>query len=386
MASTFTAFRTTANVIFGNGSLEALPEQVKFLGGAHAFIVTDPGVAKSGILDRAEALLAGAGIQFTSYTGAVPEPPTTSIDKCAEAIRDAGADLVIGLGGGSAMDTSQIASCAVANDMKTDDMVGIELVPGPGLPMISVTTTAGTASEVTGAAVTVLPDRSNKFAVYSPYIYPNVAIVDPELTYSVPPRATAATGIDAFCHAAESYISVRATPHTQMYATHALGVILPALPRLVLDGGDTEAREMMARGSLFAGYTLANAGAVMVHAMAHVLGARARIPHGIANALCLLPAMRLYVERTPEKIAALADPMLVGDEVTGGPARAQAVMDIMEKLIAGLGFELDLRSYDVKREDLRDMAEVTAATKRIMLQSPVVATADEVEELFQSIF
>jgi alcohol dehydrogenase len=379
-------FRTTANVIFGPGSLEALPDQVGFLGGRKAFIVTDPGIAQAGILDRVEGLLGGAGVEFASYTEVEPEPPTTSIDKCAAAIRDAGADLVIGLGGGSAMDTSQIASCAVANDLKTDAMIGVEQVPGPGLPMISIATTAGTASEVTGNAVTVLADRSNKMAVVSPYIYPNVAIVDAELTYSVPPRSTAATGIDAFCHAAESYISVKATPHTQMYATQALAIILDSLPRVAADGSDTEARNGMARGSLFAGYTLANAGTVMVHAMAHVLGARARIPHGIANALCLLPAMRFYVQRTPEKIAALADPLLVADSVTGGPARAAAALDIMETLIGGLGFDLDLQSYGVKREDLRDMAEVTAATKRLMQQSPVEATADEVEQLFESIF
>ncbi|HJO06867.1 MAG TPA: iron-containing alcohol dehydrogenase [Chloroflexota bacterium] len=379
-------FRTTANVIFGPGSLEALPDQVGFLGGRKAFIITDPGIAQAGILDRVEGLLGGAGVEFASYTEVEPEPPTTSIDKCAGAIRDAGADLLIGLGGGSAMDTSQIASCAVANDLKTDAMIGVEQVPGPGLPMISIATTAGTASEVTGNAVTVLADRSNKMAVVSPYIYPNVAIVDAELTYSVPPLSTAATGIDAFCHAAESYISVMATPHTQMYATQALDIILSNLPRVAVDGGDTEARNCMARGSLFAGYTLANAGTVMVHAMAHVLGARARIPHGIANALCLLPAMRFYVERAPEKIAALADPLLVADSVTGGPARAAAALDIMEGLIGGLSFDLDLKSYGVKREDLHNMAEVTAATKRLMQQSPVEATAYEVEQLFESIY
>ncbi len=381
-----TIFRTTASVIFGPGSVESLPDQVKFLGGANAFIITDPGIAEAGILDRVEGLLGGAGVQFTSYTEVEPEPPTTSIDLCADAIREVGADLVIGLGGGSAMDTSQIASCAVANGMKTDAMVGVEQVPGPGLPMISVATTAGTASEVTGNAVTVLADRSNKMAVVSPYIYPNVAIVDAELTYSVPKLSTAATGIDAFCHAAESYISVKATPHTRMYATHALDIILSALPRVVLDGEDTDARDLMARGSLFAGYTLANAGTVMVHAMAHVLGARARIPHGIANALCLLPAMRFYVERAPEKIAALADPLLVRDKLSGDEDRAAAALDTMETLIGGLGFDLDLRSYGVQRDDLRDMAEVTAATRRLMLQSPVEATADEVEELFQSIY
>jgi alcohol dehydrogenase class IV len=120
--------------------------------------------------------------------------------------------------------------------------------------------------------------------------------------------------------------------------------------------------------------------------MAHVLGARARIPHGIANALCLLPAMRFYVDRAPEKIAALADPLLVHDDVTGEQDRSRAALNTIEALIGGLGFDLDLQSYGVKRDDLRDMAEVTAATRRLMLQSPVEATADEVEQLFQSIY
>jgi alcohol dehydrogenase len=391
MPAVATVFRTTANVIFGPGSLDVLPEQVRFLGGSNVMIVTDPGIKRSGILERAESLLVAEGIAFGSYAQVEPEPPTTSIDQCAQAIRDSGADLVVGLGGGSSMDTSQIASCAVANNLKTAAMVGVEQIPAPGLPMISISTTAGTASEVTGNAVTVLADRSNKMAVVSPYIYPNVAIVDSELTYGVPPLITAATGVDAFCHAAESYISVKATTHTKMYASQAMEAILGALPDLVSNGGDTDARDRMALGSLFAGYTLANAGTVMVHAMAHVLGARARIPHGIANALCLLPAMRFYVERAPEKIAMLADPLGVDDRLSAGrmtdvKGRAQAALDIMESLIGGLGFELKLQSYGVDRDDLRDMAEVTAGTKRLMQQSPVEATADEVEGLFQSIY
>ena len=382
----YSLFRTTQTVIFGSGSLETLPDQVKFLGGRKAFIATDPGIEKAGILGQAEQLLSGAGIEFESYTKVEPEPPTTSIDACADAIARSGAEVVIGLGGGSSMDTSQIAACGVTNGLKAEQMLGIEAVPKPGLQTISVPTTAGTASEVTGNAVAVLPDRSNKMAVVSPYIYPQVAIVDPLLTHGVPANVTAYTGVDAFCHAAESFISNKATPHTQLYARESMSLILGNLADAYADGSNAAARSAMARASLMAGYTLANAGTTMVHAMAHVLGARARVPHGLANAIFLLPVMRFYANRAPEQINRLAGAVGVSDSVTDQQARADQAVGIMEKMVNDVEIDRKLGNYGVKEEDLQGIAETTVATRRLMLQSPVDATVQDVLGMLQGIY
>ena len=382
----YSHFRTTPTVIFGPGALAALPEQIEFLAGSKVFIATDAGVAESGILSQAEALLTGAGIKFESYSQVPPEPPTTSIDACADAIAKSGADVVVGLGGGSAMDTSQVAACGVANGLTTEQMLGVDVIPKPGLPTIAIPTTAGTASEVTGNAVAVLPDGSNKMAVVSPYIYPRTALVDPDLTHSVPASITAYTGVDAFCHAAESYISNRATRHTQMYATQAMRLILGNLADAYNDGNNSRARSHMARGSLMAGYTLANAGTTMVHALAHVLGARARVPHGLANAIFLLPIMQFYAERVPEKIDGLAGAVGVPDSVTDTQARADQAVAIMKKMVNDVEIDRNLGNYDVKKSDLRGYAEAAVATRRLMLQSPVDATVEDVEGILEEIY
>ena len=173
--------------------------------------------------------------------------------------------MVLGVGGGSAMDTSQIAACVVTNGGKAEDWIGVEVLREPGIPTISIPTTAGTASEVTGNAVMVLPDRSNKMTVVSPFIYPRTALIDPALTDSVPAHITAATGMDTFCHAAESFITGRATQHTRQSSADALRRTLEFLPRAVADGGDREARDQMAYACLQAGFSLANAGVILVH-------------------------------------------------------------------------------------------------------------------------
>ena len=284
------------------------------------------------------------------------------------------------------MDTSQIAACAVTNGLATEQMLGIDMIAKPGLPTISIPTTAGTASEVTGNAVAVLPDRSNKMAVVSPHIYPQVALVDPDLTHGVPANITAYTGVDAFCHAAESYISNKATRHTQMYATRAMRLILGNLADAYRDGRDGRARMHMALGSLMAGYTLANAGTTMVHALAHVLGARAGVPHGLANAIFLLPIMRFYAERVPEKIDGLAGAVGVPDSVTDSQERADQAVAIMEKMVTDVEIDQKLGNYGVAESDLHDYAETTVATRRLMLQSPVDATVEDVEAVLQSIY
>ncbi|MBM4437906.1 MAG: iron-containing alcohol dehydrogenase, partial [Actinobacteria bacterium] len=236
-------FRTTPTVVFGRGALQELPDQLRRTGAGKVLIVTDSGVAKAGILGRVEAVVQAAGLEFTTWPHVVPEPPSPSVDACAEAIRSYAADVVVGLGGGSAMDTSQIAACVVTNGGRAEDWLGVEVLKRPGIPTISVPTTAGTASEVTGNAVMVMADGSNKMAVVSPFIYPKVAIVDPALTDSMSPGVTAATGMDTFCHASESFISVRATEHTRMYAVDAMRRVMRSLPAAVGDGANTQARD-----------------------------------------------------------------------------------------------------------------------------------------------
>ena len=379
-------YRTTPTVVFGRGCLEELPDQVRRIADGPTLIVTDKGLLEAGVVERVTDVLAGAGMNAEAWCEAEPEPRTISVDACAEAIRQSEPAVVLGLGGGSAMDTSQIAACVVTNGGKAEDWIGVEVLRQPGVPTISVPTTAGTASEVTGNAVMVLPDRSNKLTVVSPYIYPRTAVIDPALTDSVPPHITAATGMDTFCHAAESFITRRATQHTRQPAADAMRRTLEFLPRAVADGTDRQARDQMAYACLQAGYSLANAGVILVHGLAHAIGARARIPHGVANTLCLLPVMRLAAERNPRLMAELADPLGVPGEVVEASERAQAAVAVMERLVAQVGLPTRLREVGVERAWLPDVAAATLTNTRVVSNSPVQPDAGELTGLLEAAF
>ncbi len=379
-------YRTTPTVVFGRGCLEELPDHVRRIADGPVLIVTDKGLVKAGVVERVTDELARADIVATVWDEAEPEPPTVSVDACAQAIRQADPAVVLGLGGGSAMDTSQIAACVVTNGGKAEDWIGVEVLRQPGVPTISIPTTAGTASEVTGNAVMVLPDRSNKLTVVSPFIYPQTALIDPALTDSVPSHITAATGMDTFCHAAESFITRRATQHTRQPAADALRRTLEFLPRAVADGTDREARDQMAYACLQAGYSLANAGVILVHGLAHAIGARARIPHGVANTVCLLPVMRLAAERNPALMAELAEPLGVTADVTGKAERAQAAVGVMERLVEQVGLPTRLREVGVERGWLPDVAAATLSNTRVASNSPVQPDADALTKLLNEVF
>ena len=379
-------YRTTPTVVFGRGCLDELPDQVRRIADGPVLIVTDKGLVKAGVVERVTDELARAGIHAEVWDEVQPEPPTTSVDACAEAIRQAGPGVVLGVGGGSAMDTSQIAACVATNGGMAEDWIGVEVLREPGVPTISVPTTAGTASEVTGNAVMVLPDRSNKMTVVSPFIYPRTALIDPALTDSVPSHITAATGMDTFCHAAESFIAGRATHHTRQPAADALRRTLEFLPRAVANGADRDARDQMAYACLQAGLSLANAGVILVHGLAHAIGARARIPHGVANTVCLLPVMRLAAERNPAVMADLAEPLGVPDTITGAPERAQAAVGVMERLVEQVGLPTRLQEVGVERSWLPDVTAATLSNTRLVFNSPVQPNAAELTELLDEAF
>ena len=379
-------YRTTPTVVFGRGCLDELPDHVRRIGDGPVLVVTDKGLVAAGVVERVTDELAGAGIDAEVWDEAQPEPPTVSVDACAQAIREANPAVVLGLGGGSAMDTSQIAACVVTNGGKAEDWIGVEVLREPGVPTISIPTTAGTASEVTGNAVMVLPDRSNKLTVVSPYIYPRTALIDPSLTDSVPSHITAATGMDTFCHAAESYITRRATRHTRQAAADALRRTLEFLPRAVADGSDREARDQMSYACLQAGYSLANAGVILVHGLAHAIGARAGIPHGVANTVCLLPVMRLTAEGNTTLMAELAEPLGVPAQVTEESARAQAAVAVIERLVDQVELPTTLREVGVERRWLPDVAAATLTNTRVVHNSPVQPNAAELTRLLEGIF
>lgn len=287
-----TTFKICRRIVNGCGSFYGnIAEEAASLNGHRIFLVCDPILAKLGLTEKTAALLREKGFEVAIHADVEPEPRVESVLAAAEQARAFGADCVIGIGGGSSLDTAKTCSVLLGNQQDIRELYGIEKVSKPGAPLILVPTSAGTGSEVTDIAILSDEAAQLKMGIVSRHMLPASVILDPELPLSLPKGPTAASGMDALIHAMEAYTSIHATPLTDMWAEHAIALIAPNLRKAWARGEDIQARQAMLTGSFYAGVAFCNAGVTAVHAFAYPIGARYHIPHGLANTLMLLPLL-----------------------------------------------------------------------------------------------
>ncbi|PIQ44964.1 MAG: alcohol dehydrogenase, partial [Deltaproteobacteria bacterium CG12_big_fil_rev_8_21_14_0_65_43_10] len=231
-------FKIIPEIVFGNGASEKVGAEARKRGGTKALVVVDPGIIRAGLFDRIEESLTKEGIEVTVFDGVEPEPQIEIADQCAQLGRDKGCDLVVGIGGGSAMDTAKATSILLTNDGKVRDYQGLDLVKKPGVPKIMIPTTAGTGSEVTFTAVFTDKNTKSKAGVNSKYLFADLAFLDPKLTLSLPSKVTAFTGMDALTHAIEAYTSLSSNTFVDLFALEAIRLISKNLHKAVIDGQD----------------------------------------------------------------------------------------------------------------------------------------------------
>ncbi len=272
---------------FGRGSVRMLGPEVAKLGARRALIVTDGFLAGSGAADRVRAVLEASGLRCDLFAGVQPNPTVQVVEDCIGQARACGAEVLVAVGGGSAIDTAKAASIVLANGGRVEDYEGVGRSRKPGIPVAAVNTTAGTGSECTAFYIVTDPSRGSKMAMIDPNCMVAVAVNDIDFMISMPPKLTAATGMDALTHAIEAACASGANPYTDHDAYWAITAVTRFLPRAVRDGNDLEAREMMAYAENIAGMAFSNAGLGMVHAMAHALGGHSNLPHGVCNAVLL---------------------------------------------------------------------------------------------------
>jgi alcohol dehydrogenase len=293
---------------------------------------------------------------------------------------------VVGIGGGSALDCAKAVAVLAPNNGRAKEYLGLNKVPGPGLPKIMVPTTAGTGSEVTFTAVFVRKDLKKKEGMNSPFLYPEIALLDPLLTASLPPGPTATTGIDALCHAIESYTSINASPVSEIFSLEAIRLIAENLRTCVHNGKELDAREAMLLGSLYAGLGLANAGVTAVHSLSYPLGGQFGIPHGLANTLLLLPVMEFNLPGALEKFAVIAEVM--GEVVEGLSDRDAAclALDAVESLIADCGIETGLETMGIAEVDFPALADVAMTVARPLENNPRKVTKEDAIKIYTQAF
>lgn len=332
---------------FGAGALASLPEHVRTLGAGRVLVVGDPGVLRAGLVERVEAALDAGGIEHARFTDVESDPDTQSVDAGAELGKARRCDLVVGVGGGSALDTAKAVALMMVNDGNIRDYVGMGRVPRAGVPVIAIPTTAGTGSEMT--IWSVLSDKAEKvkISVGSYLNCARIALLDPELTVSLPPAITAATGMDALTHALESYVNTATQPISEGMSEQAMTLIARSLRRAVHDGGDVAARGDMLLASTIAAMAFNSTRLGVVHAFAMPLGAKFGIPHGLVNAIMLPAVMRFNHLANPRKFARIAE--IFGEDVRdlGVEQAAAKAADAVAKLKADIGITAKLGNFGV---------------------------------------
>lgn len=393
-------FSTSDEILFGPGAVGQIGAEAARRGLRRALIITDLNMAKAGLVDVIRASLDAAGVACDVFDGGIPEPGTRTVHAAAEAARSCRPDLVIGLGGGSNMDVAKVAAVVYSHGGVAADYLGEDKVPPGAVPVFAVPTTAGTGSEVTAVAVIEDESRGLKLAVASARVRPSLAVVDPLLTLSCPPKVTAESGMDALVHAVEAYtvIGHRALeapagarlqfsgklPISDALAEHAIRLIGAHLRAAVYQPKNLEAREGMHLAALLAGMAFSSAGLAAAHSLQYPVGAVTHTPHGLGTGLLLPYVLEYIAPAVPRELAQVAE--WLGEDVIDLPlADAAAVaIEAIQALKRDIGIPMRLRDIGVEVKHVRPMAEQAVTYQRLNRMSPRPLTVEALEGILRA--
>ncbi|SYX87309.1 iron-containing alcohol dehydrogenase [Paenibacillus alvei] len=371
----------------GWGSAAQLLSEVERHAPKRILCVTSKSVFRNGTVERVLQPLREAGYDIDIYTDTMPEPPLAAGEALVRYTREGKFDLVIGLGGGSALDLAKLAAVLSQHEGAVADYLnlsGTRQLSVRGLPKILIPTTSGTGSEITD--ISVLSLETTKDVVAHDYLLADAAIIDPELTVSVPPRVTAASGMDALTHAIEAYVSVHASPTTDGVALHAIRLISRSLVRAVKDGTNKEARTEMSYGSYLAGLAFFNAGVGGVHALAYPLGGQFHLSHGESNAV-LLPYVMNYIRGAcMTRLRHIAEAMGADVRELSDAEASCLAIERMKQLIEETGIPQTLDAFEIPRDALESLVQDGIQQRRLLARSPLLLTEDDIRRVYLSAF
>jgi len=371
---------------FGQGAIQEIVNEIKNRHFKKALVTSTPDLFEFKVATKVTDLLDAAGIDYEIYDGIKPNPTIENVTAGVDACKAAGADVIVAVGGGSPIDTSKAIATIITNPEFADvlSLEGLAPTKNPCLPIIAVTTTSGTAAEVTINYVITDVEKNRKFVCVDPHDIPIVAIVDPDMSASMPTGLCAATGMDALVHAVEGYITKGAWELTDMLHLKAIEIIGRSLRSAV--AGDYAGREAMSLGQYIAGMGFSNVGLGIVHSMAHPLSAVYDIPHGKACAMLLTAVLKFNAPATGEKYREIARVMGVPNVDAMDEANyRQAAIDVIQKLADDVGIPKSLSEAGVKREDIPFLAE-SAFNDACTPGNPRDASLEEIIGIYESIY
>src|SRR6201997_633501 len=379
-------FQAPPNILFEAGASSKLAETVAGYGAERVLLVTDKGVRNAGLTKGAEASLAKSGCTVSVFEDVVADPPSHVVEAAVDACRTGKIELVLSIGGGSALDTAKLVAYLAKTPDRLDDIYGVGLAKGQRLPLLLAPTTAGTGSEVTPIAIVTTPTTEKK-GVVSPVLIPDWAVLDAELTIGLPAPVTAATGIDAMVHAIEAYTSKhKKNPMSDQLARQALALLSANVRRVCENGRDIEARAQMLLGSTLAGMAVANAPVAAVHALAYPIGAIFHVPHGLSNALVLTQVLRFNLPEAEGLYAELAPIVDPRTESRPTSQKARLFVDAMAAICRDCKVPPSLADVGIKSGDLQKLAEDAMKQTRLLVNNPREMSYDDALAIYTEAF
>lgn len=348
--------------------------------------ITDPGIVKLGLAASALKSLQESGFCVTLFDQIEPDPKATAVLDAVEIAKSNDCACVIGFGGGSSMDVAKMVALLATSDQSLDEIYGVNLATGPRLPLVLVPTTAGTGSEVTAVSI-LTTGTSEKKGVVSPFILPDIALLDAQLTLGLPGPITAATGVDAMVHAIEAYTSKSANnnPISRLLAKQALHLLGSNIREAVFNGQNKQARSDMLLGSMMAGQAFANSPVAAVHALAYPVGSLFHVPHGLSNALVLVEVMRFNAPNCAEAYAELAP--IVFPDIDSNRSSQAITADFIERLgnlNAEVGLEPGLRQVGISQTDISKLASDAMNQTRLLVNNPRELNYDDATMIYEA--
>ncbi len=379
-------FETVPRVICQDGAAAELGRHARDAGITHALVVTDRGLLAAGILEEALASFEAFGVGVTVFADVLGDPPETCVIAATELAQRARVDGVIGVGGGSSMDTAKLVALLATGTCTLESAYGVDKATGARLPLLQVPTTSGTGSEVTPIAIVTTPSGA-KQGVVSRLLYADVAVLDATLTLALPARVTAMTGIDAMVHAIEAYTTRhRKNVLSDTLAVRALQLLSANLPIVLAQPSDLDARRAMLQGSMLAGMAFANAPVAAVHALAYPLGGRFHVPHGLSNALVLVPVLQFNLPAARAHYAELLPAITPASEhLRHGGDAGEGFVQAIDELLAMSGLERKLRDVGVTHTDLPQLATDAMAVQRLLVNNPRDVTYEDALAIYTEV-
>ncbi|MBR8221647.1 iron-containing alcohol dehydrogenase [Burkholderia ambifaria] len=378
-------FQTVKHIVHGAGSLDTLADKLSLLDTPveRIALITQPAMEDLGIADRVIESLNAKDVDVRIIRGVEPEPTIGNVETVyQEQIAPFAPQAILSIGGGSVLDAAKLFAVRLTNDEPLRNWLGIDLIKQPGVPMILVPTTAGTGSEVTPNAIVTLPDEALKVGIVSRHLLPQIVILDAELTLGLPKPITAATGMDAFVHALESYISTKANPISDMYAMESMRLIGANIVEAYENGRSLKAREAMMLGSMYGGLALTAAGTAAVHALAYPLGGMFNVTHGVANAMLLPHVMAFNLDAIEGRLSNVARALDLASKTDADPVAARKLIDKMEEWTAAVDIPQDLRKFGVSEAHLDALAVAASKVKRLLGNNPKALTLDDMKFIY----